>query len=124
MSAQNLELDPLTGDYVIENGRPVQDGSLNTPAYIRLKTSRTRWLYAPDTKFGSDFYLFHRRHLQNDDKTLITVAQRALQPLIDDGRAAAIRVTQLGSDRNAWQCRAQITQANGETTPLIFRPVN
>lgn len=121
--AQNLQIDPSTGDYIIVNGRPVEDGTLNTPAYIRLKVKRTQWMYAPDTKFGSDFYLFQRRHLLSNDQAMLAVAQRALQPLIDDGRAAAVQVSQVDSEGSAWECQAAITQANGQTNPLTFDPI-
>jgi phage gp46-like protein len=107
----------------VVNGRPVEDGTLNTPAYIRLKTERTRWMYAPDAQFGADFYLFHRRHLLPNDNAMIAVAQRALQPLIDDGRASAVQVAEQATAREAFELAINITQANGVTTPLTFQPV-
>lgn len=120
---QNLELDPSTGDYVIVNGRPVEDNTLNTPSYIRLKASRNSWLFAPDDQWGSDFYLFHVRHLIQNDQALLSVGARALQPLIDDGRASAVQITQDGSSDSAFQLTANVTQANSQTTPVTLTPV-
>lgn len=123
MTGQNLQLDPKTGDYIIVNGRPVEDNTLNTPCYIRLKAKRTKWLYAPDTKWGSDFYLFHKRHIIADDSAMLAVGARALQPLIDNNRASSIQVTQDATSRNAFQLEALVTQQNSQATSLSFNPV-
>lgn len=121
--SQNLKINPQTGDYIVVNGRPVEDGTLNTPAYLRLKISRNKWMYAPDTQYGSDFYLYQSRHTASDDVGLLSVAQRALQPLVDSGRATQITIGEMGSARSNFECSAEITQANGQTTTLTFVPV-
>ena len=121
---QNLKLDPNTGDYVIVDGRPVEDNTLSTPAYIRLKSKRTQWLFAPDQTYGSDFYLFHRRHLVQDDQAMLATAGAALQPLIDSGRAKTVNVVEDASARSNYQLTATITQANQQTTPLTFSPIS
>lgn len=97
--SQNITwlLDPTKGDYVMDTtGSPVQDTTLQTPAYIRLKTQRTKWLYAPDDTFGSDYYLIQKNHSGSDSNILESIAERAMQPCIDDGRASAVSVTTTG----------------------------
>lgn len=107
-------VDPDTGDYVMDAaGKPVNNNDLKTPAYFRLTVGRTRWLYAPDTTYGSDFYLFKKKHLSNDPSTLEAVAQRALQPMIDDGRASAVTVNTTDAKRYQSDESVQITDAQG-----------
>lgn len=120
---QNLKIDPKTGDYVIVDGRPVEDNSLSTPAYIRVKAKRTQWLFAPDQQWGSDFYLYHRRHLVQDDQNMLATAAAALQPLIDAGRATSVTVVEDASNRSNYQLTATLTQSDQQTTPLTFTPV-
>lgn len=120
---QNLQLDPATGDYVIVNGRPVEDDTLNTPAYIRLKAKRTKWLFAPDSTWGSDLYLFQKQHTPPDDQSLCAAAQRALQPLIDAGRAIMVSAVNTASYRNASALTVTLVQTSGEPTSLVFNPV-
>ena len=121
--AQNLQLDPQTGDYILKNGRPVEDDSLNTPAYIRLKTRRTKWLYAPDTDFGADYYLYSKRHVPSDDKALVAVTNKALQPLIDSGRATAVSSVVQATHRDRVLITTQVTQAGGTVVQLTFSPL-
>lgn len=121
--AQNLKLDPNSGDYVIQNGRPVEDGTLNTPAYIRLKTRRNKWMYAPDTSYGSDFHLFYRRHLAQNDSAIVTVAKRAVAPLVSSGRAASVDASLDGTARQAVELNVNIVQANGQESQLSLTPI-
>lgn len=81
------QIDPKTGDYLMTNGAPIDDPSLIYPAYYRLKSDRTQWLYAPDDNWGSDFYTKKKRFTANDVNAFTDIADKALQPMIDDGRA-------------------------------------
>jgi phage gp46-like protein len=119
--SQNItwSLDPTIGDYVMgTDGNPVQDTSLLTPSYIRLKTQRTKWLYAPDNTFGADFYLIQKNHSGSDTDTLQSVAQRALQPCIDDGRASAIAVTNAGQSLYESDLSVIITDVIGQPVAI------
>lgn len=116
-------MDPKTGDYIVENGKPVIDSGLTTAAFIRLKTHRTQWLYAPDNQYGSDFYLVKKRHTNSDAKLLETIANRALQPIIDDGRAADVtNNTDFLSD-SASQMKTTIIDAEGNNESLTVKPI-
>jgi phage gp46-like protein len=80
-------IDPNTADY---DGSRIAD--LGNAVYLRLMTPRgTYW---SDPNFGS------RLHLLRREKDLARVAllakqyaEEALQPLLDDDRATAVRVT-------------------------------
>lgn len=117
---QNWEIDPATGDYLQEGGAPVETDSLRIPAYIRLKTSRTKWLYSPDTSYGSDFYTFKKRQSTRDASALEAVAERALQPIVDDGRAATIEISTLDTARHGVSLQATITEASGRLDQLLL----
>lgn len=119
MSSWNI--NPATGDYVMENGAPVPTESLTVPAYYRLKAQRGRWMYAPDSEWGSDFYLIKKRNTMNADQALIQVGEKALKPIIDDGRARNIEVVrpdEQGGSRNNAALDVSITTIEGQVQEL------
>lgn len=116
-------VDPDTGDYVMEGGSPVIDNTLKTPAYIRLKAHRNGWLYAPNSTYGSDFYREQRKHTLNTPEAMRNIALRALQPLIDEGRADEITVTAESNGRYAVILNVRILETSGIVTTLEFNPL-
>lgn len=119
---QNWNIDPKIGDYLLVKGAPEQTDSLNIPAYIRLKTKRTQWMYAPNDEFGSDFYLVKKRRTNENASTIENIAARALQPIVDDGRASQIDITTTDVSRNGLQLETQITDARGKTDDALVLP--
>jgi phage gp46-like protein len=115
-------IDPTTGDYQVSGGNPVRDESLQFPAYVRLKTQRGSWLYAPDVDYGSDLYLI-RKQTKATPALVENVSERALQPLLDDGRASEISVQHTGSARFGETLDANLTDRNGQTQSLSLSPV-
>lgn len=113
------QIDPSTGDYVMQNGAPVESDSLIYPAYYRLKTPRTKWLYAPDTNYGSDYWTVNKRFNPNDTNPLVNMTEVALQPMIDDGRASDVAATYTApKGLNDTQISAVITDAQGTPQTL------
>lgn len=117
---QSWLIDPATGDYVLQNGQPVQSDSLKVPAYFRLKTKRGKWLYAPDKQYGSDFYTVVKRPSENGNNRLENVALAALQPILDDGRASAVEAIVTVNRRSASGLEVHITDAAGEVETETF----
>lgn len=118
--AQTWLIDPSTGDYQLEGGRPVETDSLSVAAYIRLKTPRTKWLYAPDTKFGSDFHLLTKRNSTNDTSVIETLAADALQPIADDGRAVEITIDTTQVARHGLALDVELVKKNDKIDNLIL----
>ncbi len=118
---QSWKIDPSTGDYVIENGSPVETDSLTIPAYFRLKAKRGRWLNAPDTNWGSDFYTITKRPSENANQRLENIAVSALQPLVDDGRADSVEVNVLTASRGSAGLETKIVDASGEVETETFK---
>lgn len=117
---QTWNLDPITGDYIMSGGAPVETDSLQVPAYFRLKTKRKQWLYAPDDKFGSDYYLIKKRPATNAAQRLENIGSAALKPLTDDGRASSVEVTTDNFTRNTASLTVTITDATGEAETVTF----
>lgn len=116
--AQNWKINPESGDYVLDGGKPVETDSLTIPAYVRLKTDRTKWLYAPDDQFGSDLYLIKKRKTTQDPTLMESTTAQALQPIVDDGRASEIEVATVFNSRNALGMQIDILDAQGEKDTL------
>jgi phage gp46-like protein len=116
--AKSWDIDPKKRDYVLEKGAPRQTDSLTIPAYIRLKTRRLRWMYAPDNSYGSDFYTIKKRKSTDDASAIEAIAARALQPIADDGRASAIQIDTTVATRSGVGLQAKITDASGEPQTL------
>lgn len=111
-------VDPKSGDYVMEGGSPKLSNSLVMPARVRLRAHRTQWMYAPDTNWGSDFYALKKTPLDQQVNTGETTAARALQPIIDDGRASQIDINAVVSKRGALGLKVDIFDAQGDVETL------
>ncbi len=121
--SQSWNIDPTIGDYINSSGAPEQTDSLQVPAYFRIKIKRTRWLYAPNDKFGSDFYTVMKRPSDNGNKKMEDIARNALQPLLDDGRAQQVDAKVTQNVRGGTALTVTIKDASGEvvkqTLPAI-----
>lgn len=119
---QNWQIDPMKGDYVMSGGAPVQTDSLTIPAYIRIKTQRSKWLYAPDANYGSNYALVRKRD-NSTASTLETIGADALRPIVDDGRANRIDVTTVAVARHGIGQKIDILDARGRLQTLILPTV-
>lgn len=118
--AQTWEQNPMTGDYVMQGGAPVETNSLRMPAYVRLKVRRSTWLYAPNTEYGSEFHTVKKRKTNDDASLIENLAARALQPILDDGRAAAIEIDTEAVSRNGVGIKSRIIVSEGESEVLLL----
>lgn len=120
---QSWEINPQTGDYVLESGSPKETDSLKIPAYMRLKIRRGEWLYAPNEDYGSDFHKLKRNQVQNGPTFIESVGAKALQPIADDGRASEIDLTGKIVARNNADLEVAITDANGNIERIVFERI-
>lgn len=124
--SESWDINPMTKDYLQKDGSPVPTESLTVPAFYRLVIGRGRWLYAPDDKYGSDFYLIKKRFNGGDLSGLQNIGEKALQPIVDDGRASAVDIipdpAQQGSRYNSF-LKVQITDSQGKVENLNLPPI-
>ena len=117
-------IDPCTRDYVMdENGKPVIDEGLKTPAYFRLKIPRNAWLYAPDDNFGSDFHLIRKNITSSNQVTLINISDRALEPLIEEDRAIETETTFAERARHGVGLNISIRETAKGEDDTMFVPI-
>lgn len=120
---QSWKVNPESGDYLLDKGRPVETNSLQMPAYFRLRTRRREWLYAPDDKYGSDFHTVTRNQTQNGPTFIEALAEQALQPVVDDGRASEIEITGKLESRSNVSLEVAITDSSGKIERLVFTEI-
>lgn len=123
MITQNWLIDTVTGDYVMKGGKPVLDTTVIVPVYIRAKAPRTKWLYAPDKAWGSDFYKTTIRHDNNSGKQLQGVMLRALQPMINDKRIVNVTITALKQALGVYLFETDVVQSQGQTVNITLSPI-
>lgn len=116
---QGWDINPVTGDYKVTNGSPVQTNSLLLPSYYRLKVKRQRWLYAPDTDYGSDLFSIVKQ-VASTPTSLENIALRALRPLVDDGRASSIEVEVTKNVRHSNEMQVKVRDASGQVEVTTF----
>lgn len=123
MKGESWTIDPETRDYSQEGGSPVVDRTLKTPAYLRLTVPRTRWLYAPNASYGSDYWTQNVKNDKARPGVLEAIGKRALQPMVDDGRATEVSV--VADDRGRYHCHldTKITDAQGQTEEIAVTPM-
>lgn len=119
--AQNWEIDPATRDYVMEGGAPKQTDSLRIPALIRLRIGRGEWMYAPDANYGFDKSVLTKRVTNGKTGTIENAAARAVQAIVDDGRAAQIDVTATEANRPNVGLDVTIHEASGKIDNLNLK---
>lgn len=78
----DLYIDPLTRDYVLEDGRFQVDEELSTAVYLCLETQRGTRIGDPD--FGSRLHEL-RKNPQRSAEQAPALVKEALQPLFDEG---------------------------------------
>ena len=117
---KNWKIDPVKKDYVMSGGSPVETESLTIPAYIRLKVKRTQWLYAPDDNYGSDFYLVQKQQTILAPAGLEAIGSKALQPIVDDGRAKSIDITADQIARHGVSLQTVIVDADSQQEQVKF----
>lgn len=117
-------IDPDKKDYVMDaNGSPVNNSDLKTPAYFRMETQRSKWLYAPNAEYGSNFYLYKKRKTASDGSLFDTLTQQALKPIVDDGRASEVITTLSSSSRFGVGFKTQIIDIQGNLEEVKFTKI-
>jgi phage gp46-like protein len=121
---QDWNVDPKTGDYVMVNGAPQETDSLLPPAYRRLKTKRGKWLYAPDSKYGSNLYTIKKLGNAISSGLIDTTVVDALLPMITDGRAKTVDSQTNGTtNRSASSSDITIFDQQGNPEVIPFNPI-
>ncbi|WP_439258323.1 phage GP46 family protein [Lonepinella sp. BR2271] len=107
------EIHPLTGDYTGE-----QINTLQNAVYVRLTTPLGSWW--ADSSLGS---LLHTLAREKDVERVRLLAQQyaeeALQPLLEDGRAAEISVTVNQWHAGALLLHITVTDLSGQA--FVFK---
>jgi phage gp46-like protein len=78
-------------------------------------------LYAPDNKYGSDFYAQVKRRSTDDASYFENLAANALEELINDGRAQTVEATVTEASRAGVALTIQITDAQGTEERVVFK---
>lgn len=117
-NGESWKLDPETRDYEQEDGAPVIDLTLKMPIYFRTMVPRTRWLYAPDTRYGSDFWQVKTKQGANSPALVQGIQERAVQPIIEDGRASEITVTPSALARQGIALDVKAVDSSGKEQEL------
>lgn len=124
MKNNTIKIDACKRDYELDEfGNLKIDKGLGTPAFFRLRIPRNQWLYAPNTQYGSDFYLFQKNPTTGTGRAFVNTGDRALQPLIDQGRADNINVELTERSRNGVGLEVDISQVRNDETETIFVPI-
>lgn len=112
-------------------GKPEQTDSLRIPAYLRMKIERLGtldnvqrgWMYAPDSKYGSNFYRVKKNRTSSDGSFVEDIAASALTPLVEDGRASEIENTVEGISRHGLKLKTKITEDASKQEEIVINPL-
>ena len=119
-TGQNWQIDPSSGDYVMDKGAPIQTDSLTIPAYFRLKVRQGEWLYAPNPQYGSSFHKIKKKKSTKDASLIENTAAVALQPIADDNRAESIDIETKVVKRGAVGIEVTIFDKNNGEEKLLL----
>jgi len=116
-------INPQTGDYVIEDGSPVRDESLQFPAYARIKTEKEKWMYAPSRDYGNSLVGLGKRQTTTPGLARKLI-EKALAPILNDGRASEIEVDVSEVTRYGISTIINIIDENNQDQTIELRQVN
>jgi hypothetical protein len=125
MLSDQIDRDPSNGDYVVVDGSPVRTTSPTVPAFIRTKTPRDAWLYAPNRDFGSKIGTIVRfTGKRNGAATALeNAAAQSLAPMVTLGEIQDATVTAIDANRQGVQLRLDLLDINGQEQTITLRPI-
>ena len=114
-----IRINPETSDYEMDaRGFPVATNELTQAAYIRLRAHLGEWLYDP--LLGSTIFRPIDKAVGQGQEEIVRRAERALQPLIDDGRASSVAVKLL--ERTRYNQALDISIVDARTNQAVSFP--
>lgn len=117
--------DMKTGDYVVgTDGKPTLDTSLAPAIRCRLRCHRKKWLHSPDALYGSDFFTYNRRKsVTFSDALGENIASKAIQPMVNDGRADNLVIATQSTNRGGVALAITLTDKQQNQPLTVSVPV-
>lgn len=123
--AQNLQIDPKSKDYVVENGSPVPSDRVQEASYIALMVPQGKWLYG-EVDQGSQLYtLKNIKRTNGIEQTFASYAQDAIKRnVIIPGKGSASQTTNIAANTRATSNQIEVIPAQTQlSNQLNFTPV-
>jgi phage gp46-like protein len=99
--AQNLQIDPVTRDYVLQNGSPIPSDRVLEATYFALLIPQNNWLYGQTGQGSLIYTLEGQKRDASVEQSFAAYAKDAVQrQVIDTGKAQAVQVTNLSTSRS------------------------
>lgn len=93
MSNISITIDTVTKDYIPLNGQIQNSNQLEAQIYQLIQTPKTKWLYAPDSNYGSDFYTLLNQRQRLSKSQILQLVTSALDPLTSTGELTLTSLT-------------------------------
>lgn len=123
--SQNLQLNPITRDYVLNQGSPIPSDRVLEACYYALTIPQGRWLYGLPGQ-GSKIYLLENvKRTSSVEQQFSAYASAAIQAqVINTGQATAVQVKNLATSRTGTSNQINVIPANTQlSNQLNFIPV-
>lgn len=123
--AQNLQIEPKSKDYVVENGSPIPSDRVLEASYIALMIQQGKWLYG-EVDQGSQLYtLSNVKRTNGIEQQFASYAEDAIKRnVIIPGKGSAVQATNLATNVRATSNQVSVIPAQTElSSQLNFTPV-
>jgi phage gp46-like protein len=117
MGGQNWMVNPMTRDYVLNQGSPVPTDRIYEKAFFMLLIPQNQWLYADDQQGSKVNQLANAKRGSNVEQLFSTYVDDAIQTqLIDTGQATDVNTTNIEVSRNGTSNEIDIVPVDQPTT--------
>lgn len=94
--AQNLQVNPVTRDYVTENGSPVPSDRVFEACYYALLIPQSKWLYGQVGQGSLLYTLQNVKRTSSIEQLFAAFASDAIRrQVVDNGQASSVSVKNL-----------------------------
>jgi hypothetical protein len=98
--AQNIQINPVTRDYVVVNGSPVSSDRILEKAFIAITIPQGKWLYGAIGQGSLVYTLAQQKRAASLEQLFSQYTQDAIQrQLINTGQAVNSSTTNLQATR-------------------------
>lgn len=123
--SQNLQINPVTRDYITEGGSPIPSDRIEEACYIALTIPQGQWLYGSPGQGSLIYTLEGGKRTSSIEQKFAAFATDAIKSqVIASGKASAVAVRNLATSPTGTSNKIEVIPSQSQlSNQLNFVPV-
>lgn len=110
--AQNLQIDPVTRDYVLENGSPIPSDRVEEASYFALAIPQDKWVHGVPGQGSLLYTLQNAKRSGAIEQQFAAYAMDAINSqVVAVGKATAVKVQNIAASRTGTSNKIEVIPA-------------